>query len=336
MREKTRQASVVGVNRSILTSFHANVFSLGISGRVTGVGGNALSGVTLTLSGDQAGTTTSDQNGDYTFANLPILGDFTITPTFPNFSFAPAHSTFNDLNTSVINADFTGTAIVEGLSINDVFVSEPISGTSTAHFTVTLSSPSLQMVTVDYSTADGIATAPLDYLSIPTTQLTFTPGQISKTIDVTLNSDLVAETLETFFVNLSNANGATIGRWQGVGRIRQPVLNGNISFYDNRPDGIHLMNSDGTDQIFLTTGYPPLWSPQGSKILFSDYSDSGFGEFYSINSNGSGRTRLTNDLAFEFDPAWSSDETKLVFYSRRDGNDEIYTMNANGSNQTRL
>jgi hypothetical protein len=48
---------------------------------------------------------------------------------------------------------------------------------------VTLSAPSSQTVTVDYSTSDGTATAPTDYQSASGT-LTFSPGQTSAAFQV--------------------------------------------------------------------------------------------------------------------------------------------------------
>lgn len=61
-------------------------------------------------------------------------------------------------------------------------------------------------------------------------------------------------------------------------------------------------------------------------------------EIYSMNPNGSNQTNLTNNAAFDSNPNWSPDGSKIVFVSDRAsfGTTEIYTMNANGSNPTRL
>ncbi len=61
-------------------------------------------------------------------------------------------------------------------------------------------------------------------------------------------------------------------------------------------------------------------------------------EIFSMNGDGSNQTNLTNNTAFDSNPNWSPDGSKIVFVSDRAsfGTTEIYTMNANGSNPTRL
>jgi hypothetical protein len=70
-------------------------------------------------------------------------------------------------------------------------------------------------VTVNYATADGTGTvAGNDYVPASGT-LTFAPGEISQTVAVTIIGDLVKERNETFFVNLTGAINAAIGRNRG-------------------------------------------------------------------------------------------------------------------------
>ncbi len=82
-----------------------------ISGKVTfdtGAGVVAFEGVTMTLSGDNTGTTATAADGTYTFAGLAGGGAFTVTPTMADYTFgAPWSGTF--LTTDVTNADFTPT-----------------------------------------------------------------------------------------------------------------------------------------------------------------------------------------------------------------------------------
>ena len=62
-----------------------------------------------------------------------------------------------------------------------------------------------------------------------------------------------------------------------------------------------------------------------------------------MNTDGSGRTMLTDWQAVETHPDWSHDGNKIVFtsdtghaISNPNGNQEIYVMNADGSGQTNL
>jgi hypothetical protein len=105
------------------------------------------------------------------------------------------------------------------LSINDVTLTEGDSGTTDFIFSVTLSSSTSQVVTVNYATADDTATlADSDYVS-NSGPLTFPAGTTVQTITVQVNGDTAVEPDETFFVNLSGASNATISDNQGVGTI---------------------------------------------------------------------------------------------------------------------
>jgi hypothetical protein len=106
-----------------------------------------------------------------------------------------------------------------GLFINDISVNEGDTGTTSAVFTVSMSAPSDQVVTVVFATADGGATAPADYAAT-TGSLTFNPGQTTATIIVPVNGDTEAEWGGgNFFVNLLNATNATMSKAQGSGYI---------------------------------------------------------------------------------------------------------------------
>ena len=87
-------------------------------------------------------------------------------------------------------------------------------GTTNANFTVTLSAPSGRNVTVNYATANSTAVQPGDYTTTSGT-LTFTPGQVQKTVSVPVVGDITDEIDEAFFVNLSGATNATIADNRG-------------------------------------------------------------------------------------------------------------------------
>jgi hypothetical protein len=111
------------------------------------------------------------------------------------------------------------------MSINDVSVTEGDSGTKPAVFAVTLSTTSTSTVTAHFATADGTAHAPGDYTASSGT-VTFNPGDTSKTVSVAVKGDTLAESNETFHVDLSSPSNATIADAQGIGTILDDDVSG--------------------------------------------------------------------------------------------------------------
>jgi Tol biopolymer transport system component len=130
--------------------------------------------------------------------------------------------------------------------------------------------------------------------------------------------------------------------------------------YVNGMNQICSMKADGSDRQTLThqpggnTGL--AWSPDGKQIAFTSWRDSAAPnscddgncnfEIYVMNADGSKQTRLTNDPAEDWNPAWSPDGSRIAFISLRNEtrkpsdcgdacNSEIYVMNADGSRVTR-
>lgn len=83
-------------------------------------------------------------------------------------------------------------------------------GDGSVTFTATLSFASSGTVTVDYATSDGTATADEDYTPISGT-LTFDPGQMSQSFEVTVLDDALDEAEETAVITLSNPVAANLG-----------------------------------------------------------------------------------------------------------------------------
>lgn len=115
-------------------------------------------------------------------------------------------------------------AAVTTLSISSVVVTEDDTNgssraqTQTAVFSVSLSEPTLDFVTVDYTTLDVSAVAGVDYES-SSGNLEFAPGELEKMIIISVYGDTGAEQDESFVVNLSNPTNALIETAQGTGTI---------------------------------------------------------------------------------------------------------------------
>jgi CSLREA domain-containing protein len=116
----------------------------------------------------------------------------------------------------------TGTIVdddpVPSLSVADAAITEG-NADSTLTFVVSLSAASGRTVTVNVATADATAVAPGDYTAVPSTLVTFAPGDISKNVAVTVKGDAIDELAETLTLSLSAAVNATVADASATGTI---------------------------------------------------------------------------------------------------------------------
>lgn len=117
----------------------------------------------------------------------------------------------------------TGTILnddLPNLTINDVTANEGNAGITNFTFTVSLSAPAGPGgVTFDIATANGSATAGVDYVAQSLTGQTIPAGSSTYTFTVQVNGDALNEPSETFFVNVTNVVNAVVVDGQGVGTI---------------------------------------------------------------------------------------------------------------------
>ena len=104
------------------------------------------------------------------------------------------------------------------LTIDDAQVAEGDDGTKVMQFFLTLDGETTGGSSVAYATADGTAKAGEDYTAVSGT-LAFSAGQTSATIKVPILGDDIAESDETFTLNLSAPVNTTLANAKGEGRI---------------------------------------------------------------------------------------------------------------------
>lgn len=91
---------------------------------------------------------------------------------------------------------------------------------------------------------------------------------------------------------------------------------------------ITILANAQSDQPFAR--FPSI-SPDGSTIVFSYQ-----GDIWSVPIDGGRAWRMTVHEAYDSQPKWSPDGSKIAFISDRHGNNDIFVMNSNGSQIKRL
>ena len=199
------------------------------------------------------GTLRFDPNERTDTIRVPILQDSTAEPSE---SFTVELSNPNRATVS----DGTGAVTIEADPMPELRISDaaPVAEGNDAVFTVSLSTPSSQVVTVEYRTVDGTAGAGSDYSTTSET-LRFDPLETTKTIQVPVLTDSMSEPSEDFEVELRNPSRATLDDARGVGTIAADPMPG-LTIDDAAPV------AEGNDAVFTVTLHP-----QSSQVVTVEY-----------------------------------------------------------------
>ncbi len=174
----------------------------------------ATSGDLVIPAGQTTGTVTVKVNGDTQVESAEVF-HVTITSTDADVSAGPYYA-----SGTIVNDDSTPPPPTKPtLSIGDTSTKEGSSGTHAANFTVRLSKPATGAVTVRYTTGNGTATTPSDYVT-KTGTLTIARGRTTGVVSVQVKGDRTREGTESFSVLLySPSSNATIADAMGRGLI---------------------------------------------------------------------------------------------------------------------
>jgi len=122
------------------------------------------------------------------------------------------------------------------------------SGTHAVTAQVSLSAPSLSTVAVQYATStssgDQWATSGVDFTATSGT-LFFAPGEKTKAITVSVIGDTVYEGRESFFINLTEATGATLSLNDTETRNLVDIINDDLSSLPDNFNGLDYLASYG-------------------------------------------------------------------------------------------
>ncbi|MDA3946074.1 MAG: Ig-like domain-containing protein, partial [Helicobacteraceae bacterium] len=201
------------------------------------------------------------------------------------------------------------------VSVTDVSVQEPVSGTTTLTFTISIDETVGSDLTFDYSTADVSALAGLDYVAAAT-NATITAGSTSTTVVITINSDSdVFEGDETFTLDLTNFN-QTVNFEPGAHAITDGVQAiGSIGANNGAPDAV--------DDTFVTT--PDTQLVTGNVLSNDTLVDNAVISAFDATSANSGTVTYNNDGTFTYTPFSGFTGTDTFTYTLTDDDGETST-----------
>ena len=229
---------------------------------------------------------TAQQGVDYTASTGTLTfaaGQTVQTISVPvlNHSTPLSDKTFSVVLSGASNATIgqgTGTAtILNGgltqklVQVNDIQVADGTSG-ATATFTFTLSSPSTNVVTLQYATANGTALAGTNYLA-SSGLVTFPVGQTSVTVPITILPVTESGPNTQFTLNLTNPQNATLANTTAtatiLNNIALPSFSVNsLTTTNTSTNAIFTVSLNAPSAQSVTVGYS---TADGTAIAGTDY-----------------------------------------------------------------
>lgn len=313
------QTSVKAALNAYLANQPSATFA--ISGRVIDEQSAPVAGVTVTLSGSQSVATTTDNNGDYVFTNLPTSGNYTVTPAKINYTFDSANQTFVTPSGDR-TANFKATRTVRSINGSIKVGGNPLPGV-----TVAISGSATATATTDSAGEYSLElTIGGNYVLTPTSaHYTFDPGSSSiNDLRTDVRKDFTGtikkHSISGHVLNASGepVSGAVLTLSGSVSRTTTSASDGSYSFAD----------IDGGSNCTVTAshGDDPLWPLSQT---FSDLSADSVADFQVVTAPtllvdaGSGRAlalelttlvkepfSLTTTLLSE-----GRNRTRLMFFS---------------------
>jgi len=184
-------------------------------------------------------------------------------------------------------------------------------------------------------------------------------------------SHMVDDTWHLYTANPDGSDQTEVG----VGGSATWSPDGSKLAVDRGRQGIFVTSADGSNAVKIADGNPiapltplgeqqgftsrapgntfPAWSPDGTKVLFTRWSNdqsvnytsaqlnsfgtgglaiaSGSSHLFTVNADGIGETQLTFGRVADLAASWSRDGTQIVFTRAARGESGIYVMNADGS-----
>jgi Tol biopolymer transport system component len=171
------------------------------------------------------------------------------------------------------------------------------------------------------------------------------PGGSRIVLSVQLNDGLYLATMNATTGDVSFVGGGSGKR--GTNPSYDPYGQRIIYVNDYDKKSILQINADGSGQKVLVSSTQtfdsPSFSPDGKKIVYSRYAantTNGYSTYSPdifVKNLVDGTTkRIVASTAYDTEPTWSPDGTKIAFVSNRSGKPQIYTVSASGGGLTRI
>ncbi len=263
--------------------------------------------------------------------NVTIKGDTGVEPNETlnlNLSSPSPNTVIGDAQGlgTIVNDDGTpGAAPKRSVYVTNASPLEGNAGTTATAFVVSLSSAPAtgETVKVNVATTNATATAGSDYTALPATTLTYTAGQLSKTVSVNITGDARKEPTETFALALSAPVNAVLGDASGAATI----LDEEGPFFVFARDASVLEGDSGTTTLTFTLALasaPPAGQSVTVKIATADGTAASPGDYTAVPPStktfGAGVASMTVDILVDGDTTIEIDDTLALNLSMPSAN----------------